>query len=350
MPSWKPITMVPWLALLAGVCAGLGWLALRPFIVTTLVPQLSGRGPALANFEPMVLRAGPDDNSSGGSLTAAGIKADLSFRAKPDGYGGQQKQPVLRLWSADSGDDTPISLLTDTPLLEYMGLPSTMINALVQMVEFDVDNSSPEVLLSQYTGGAHCCALVTIFRENGQGEWQAIDAGAFDGDIFAATEPVPGHGYLLATVDNRFLYRFSSYTGSSAPLQFLALQGEKVVDVGHQPHLRPLFEKDAQRQAQILDNNRGGEVNGLLAGYAASHARAGRIEEAWPVVLQRHDPDSQWGLEYCPNEEYHDHGGECGQESRRHPNFPSALAALLREAGYISEDLVLADKPLEPKP
>ena len=345
MPSWKSTTMVPWLAVLAGICAALGWLALGPLITTTLGPQQPKGTHALAGFEPLLLRTGPDDNPSGGSLTAAGVRADLSFRIKPDGYGGEQQQPVLRLWPAASGDDAPISLLTDTPLLEHMGLPSPVTNALMQMVELDMDNDSPEVLFSQYSGGAHCCALVTIFRENHQGEWQAVDAGAFDGDIFAATEPVPGHGYLLATVDNRFLYRFSSYTGSSAPLQFLALQGEQMVDVGHQPHLRPLFEEDAQRQAQRLDNHGSGEVNGLLAGYAASHARAGRIEEAWPVVLQRHDRDSQWGLEYCPSEEYHGHGGDCGQGSMRHTNFPSALAALLREAGYISEDMVLADKP-----
>ena len=337
--------MVPWLAVLAGICAALGWLALGPLITTALGPQqLKGTNP-LAGFEPLLLRTGLDDSPSGGSLTAAGVRADLSFRVKPDGYGGEQQQPVLRLWPAVSEDGTPISLLTDTPLLEHMGLPSPVTNALMQMVELDMNNDSPEVLFSQYSGGAHCCALVTIFRENHQGEWQAIDAGAFDGDIFAATEPVPGHGYLLATVDNRFLYRFSSYTGSSAPLQFLALQGEQMIDVGHQPHLRPLFEEDAQRQAQRLDNHGGGEVNGLLAGYAASHARAGRIEEAWPVVLQLHDRDSQWGLEYCPSEEYHGHGGDCGQGSMRHPNFPSALAALLREAGYISEDMILADKP-----
>lgn len=342
MPSWKSTTMVPWLAALAGVCAVLGWPALGPLITTAWGPQPPRGSHALADFEPLLLRAGPDDNPSGGSLTAAGIRADLSFRAKPDGYGGEQQQPVLRLWPAGIGDDTPISLLTDTPLLEHAGSPSGVTNALVQMVELDVDNGSPEVLFSQYSGGAHCCALVTIFREDDQGVWQAVDAGAFDGDIFAASEPVPGHGYLLATLDNRFLYRFSSYAGSSAPLQFLALQGNQVVNVSDQPHLRPLFEEDAQRQAQRLANHRGGEVNGLLAGYAASHARAGRIGEAWPVVLQRYDRDSRWGLEYCPDEY---HGRDCGQKAVRHLNFPSALAALLRESGYISEDLVLADQP-----
>ena len=334
--------MVPWLAVLAGTGTVLGWLVLGPLITTAWAPQSLKGNHDLTNFEPLLLRVGPDDDPSGGQLTAAGIRADLSFRATADGYGGEQQQPVLRLWPAASGDDTPISLLTDTPLLEHEGLPSPVTNALVQVVELDADNSSPEVLFSQYSGGAHCCALVTIFREDDQGEWQAIDAGAFDGDIFAATEPVPGHGYLLATLDNRFLYRFSSYTGSSAPPQFLALQGEQVVDVSDQPHLRPLFEEAAQRMGERLANHRGGPVNGLLAGYAATYARAGRIWEAWPVVLERYDRDSLWGLEECPSE-YHDR--DCGPAAIRYPSFPSALAALLQEAGYISEDLVLADKP-----
>jgi len=342
MPSWKSTPMVPWLALVAGVCAGLGWLALRPFVATTLDSQLSGQSRPVADFEPLLLRAGPDDNPSGGSLVAAGIRATLSFRTKPDGYGGEQQQPVLRLWPASNGDDASVSLLTDTPLLEHVGLSSGMTNALVQIVELDVNNSGPEVLFSQYSGGAHCCALVTVFRKNDQDTWQAVDAGAFDGDIFPATEPVPGHGYLLATLDNRFLYRFSSYTGSSPPPRFLALRGDRIVDVGDQPHLRPLFEEDTQRQAQRLANHGGGEVNGLLAGYAASHALAGRIGEAWPVVLQRYDRDSDLGLESCPREY---HGRDCDQEAVRYPDFPSALAALLREAGYISEDLVLASQP-----
>ena len=94
-------------------------------------------------------------------------------------------------------------------------------------------------------------------------------------------------------------------------------------------------------------NHGGGEVNGLLAGYAASHARAGRIGEAWPVVLRQYDPGSNWGLESCPSTY---HGRDCGQEAIRHLNFPSALAALLREAGYISEDLVLGPASLEFKP
>ncbi len=336
MPSWKPTTMVPWLAMLAGVCAGLAWLALGPWITTGWEPQASKGGNGQTDFEPLLLRTGPDEAPSGGSLVAAGIRADLSFR---------QQQPVLRLWRDTTGDTAapPISLLTDTPLLEHIGLPSGTTNTLVQIVELDVDNSSPEVLFSQYSGGAHCCALMTIFRKDDQGEWQAIDAGAFDGTIFAATEPVPGHGYLLATLDNRFLYRFSSYVRSSPPLQFLALQGDQIVDVSDRPHLRPLFEEDARSKAQELANHGGGEVNGLLAGYAASHARAGRIGEVWPVVLQQYDRDSYWGLEYCPNEY---HGRDCGQETVvRHPDFPSALAALLREAGYISEDLVLASQP-----
>ena len=336
--------MVPWLALLAGVCAGLGWLALRPPITTTLEPELSRGDATLADFEPLLLRTGPDENPSGGSLTAAGIRADLSFRAKLDEVGREQQQPVLRLWPAASGDDatTPVSLLTDTPLLEHMGLSTGTTHTLIQIVELDVGNSSPEVLFSQYSGGAHCCALVTIFRENDQGAWQAIDAGAFDGNIFPATEPIPGHGYLLATVDNRFFYRFSSYVRSSPPLQFLALQGDQVVDVSDRPHLRPLFEENARSKARQLANHGGGEVNGLLAGYAASHARAGRIGEAWPVVLRQYDPGSNWGLESCPSTY---HGRDCGQEAIRHLNFPSALAALLREAGYISEDLVLASQP-----
>ena len=345
MPSWKPTTtLVTGLVVLAGVCAGLAWLVLRPSVSTTVEPQVPPRANPLVDFEPLLLRATYNENPSGGSLMAAGIKADLSFRSMQ----GDRQQPVLRLWPATIGEGTAISVLTDTPLLEHIGLSTGVTNALVQIVELDVDNSSPEVLFSQYTGGPHCCARVTIFREDEHGAWKAIDAGAFDGGNIAATEPVPGYGYVLATYDNRFLYRFVGYATSFPPAQFLALQGNQIIDISDRPHLRPLFEEHAQHLSQDLNQRLAsiGSVNGFLAGYAATHARVGRIGEAWPVVLRHYDRNNDWGLEDCPNESY---GGDCGEEATRYPNFPSALAALLREGGYVSEDLFLPTS-LEIKP
>ncbi len=346
MVYWKSTNALPWLTVAAGLSLGLLWLVRRPLVITTPGQQPLGSGSSSApdGFEPLLLRSGPEENGAGGSLTAAGIRADLSFRVKPeDRYGNRGQEPVVRLWNATDGEDEAVSLLTDSPLVEHIGSPSSVADALIQMVELDTNNSSPEVLFSQYSGGAHCCALVTIFRQDGEGYWQTIDVGAFDGEIFAATEPIPGQGYLLANLDNRFLYRFSSYAGSSAPPQFLALQGNQVVDVSDRPALRPLFEEDARRQSEQLVSHYGGEINGLLAGYAASYARVGRIAEAWPVVLERYDRQSPLGLEYCPSE--YDDYGNCHQGVIRYTNFPDALAALLRQAGYISEDLVLATKP-----
>ena len=46
-----------------------------------------------------------------------------------------------------------------------MGLSTGTTHTLIQIVELDVGNSSPEVLFSQYSGGAHCCACHHLPRE-----------------------------------------------------------------------------------------------------------------------------------------------------------------------------------------
>ena len=129
-----------------------------------------------------------------------------------------------------------------------------MGRALVQVVELDGETGRPEVLLSQYSGGAHCCTMITIFRENDEGKLQAIEVDSwFDGDIFAATEPVPGYGYMPDHSDSRFLYHFGAgYVASNPPPRFLALQEDRIVDVGDRPYLRSIFEEFAQRTVQRL--------------------------------------------------------------------------------------------------
>ena len=312
MTSWKPTTLIPWLSLLAGVCASLVWLAQR------LIPEepQTSKEVNVVDLDPdsFVLRITGNPSSSG-SLVAKGIRADLSLLPKPRRVGrSNDYRPVLKLWDTTTGKDTLF--------LTYAGPPISTRRALIQIVELDVDNKKPEVLLSRFTGyGPDCCALVTIFRENDEGKWKAIDAGNFNEDIFAATKPVPEYAYMLTTYDNRFLYRFPGYMSSPPPRQFFALRGDQIIDVSDLPHLRPIFEKDAQSWAQDLADS-SSPSNGMLAAYAATHARAGRIEDVWPVILEKYDRGSQVGL-------------------WDYPNFPSALAAVLRETGYVSEDLVL---------
>lgn len=289
-----------------------------------------------ADFTPVVLKTTREQNPDGGRLVAGGLRVDLSFRSEPDGYGGQWLVPQLLVRDDAAAGD----LLTEPPLVAHEGRQSISGDGLVQIVELDPGNSRPEVVFAQHSGGAHCCALLTVFRADDRGGWATLDVGAFDGPAFVATNPLPELGYVLATRDNRFLGRFSSYVASSPPQQFLGLVDGEVADVSDQPDLRPLFLEDAGRYAEELtlrQNSSNGEINGLLAGYAASHARAGLIATAWPMVLDRYDRNSTLGLEECRGD--YDSEGSCKGELLRYGSFPEALAAFLLHTGYVSEPI-----------
>ena len=303
--------------------------------------QNNGQQQPKTLFEPVVLKTTRDQNPDGGNIVAGGLRVDLSFRAEPDDYGGEWLVPLLLIRS--TADATAGDLLTRVPLISHVGQPATFGDAMVQIVELDRSNGKPEVLFAQHSGGAHCCALLTIFRADDGGDWTAIDVGAFDGPTFVATKPLPtlDPDYVLVTRDNRFLGRFSSYAASSPPPQFLALVNGTVQDVSDRPGLRPLFLEDAERQAEELTLRAdvgNGEINGLLAGYAASHARAGLIDTAWPVVLDRYDATSTWGLVDCLGD--YDSEGNCQGKLTRYPGFPEALAIFLQGTGYVTENLV----------
>ena len=289
-----------------------------------------------AGFDPVILQTTREQNPDGGHLVAGGLRVDLSFRSEPDGYGGEWLVPQLLVRDdAATGD-----LLTRLPLVEHEGQRAISGDGLVQIVELDPGNSKPEVVFAQHSGGAHCCALLTVFRADDRGGWTTLDVGAFDGPAFVATNPLPELGYVLATRDNRFLGRFSSYVASSPPQQFLGLVDGEVADISGHPGLRPLFLEDTRRYAEELtlrQNSGNGEINGLLAGYAASHARAGLIATAWPVVLDHYDRDSTLGLDECRGG--YDSEGNCQGELVRYDNFPAALAAFLLHTGYVAEPI-----------
>ena len=51
----------------------------------------------------------------------------------------------------------------------------------VSFVEMDKSNATPEIFVTHWTGGAHCCVEATVFSETDD-SWRALDVGAFDGD------------------------------------------------------------------------------------------------------------------------------------------------------------------------
>ena len=203
----------------------------------------------------------------------------------------------------------------------------------VQIAELDPSNATPEVVVSFYTGGAHCCSDTKLVTRKADGSgWETIEVGTFDGGPLTAID-LDGNGvYEFETRDNAFLYAFGCYACSAAPLQVLALEDGKMKNVSSDPRFRRAHEvwlKDLFASAPEE------EANGFLAGYVGQKVRLGEGKQAWALMLDHYDRKSDWGLEVC--EQPMNETGECPVPTAL-VEFPDALERMLNENGYMLEN------------
>ena len=199
----------------------------------------------------------------------------------------------------------------------------------VQIANLDPGNPHPEVIVSFYTGGAHCCSDTNILTSSKDGaDWQTVDLGQFDGGPLTASD-LDGDGvYEFETRDNAFLYTFGCYACSSAPLEVLTVQDGAVKNITTDPrfhHEHELWLKDMITDVPDED------VNGFLAGYVGEKILLGEGKQAWELMLAHYDKDSDWGLETC-GQPVNDKG-ECPVKTEL-LSFPDALERMLNENGY----------------
>lgn len=207
--------------------------------------------------------------------------------------------------------------------------------ALAQIVEMDPANAVPEVLLSTYTGGAHCCNALQIATRDPHGtRWRRVEVGSFDGGPSGA-EDIDGDGvYEILQYDNRFLYRFSSYAESVPPLKILKLEGRRIMDRSSDPTFRfkqELYLKDLEQRLDSISEDI--KPNPLLAAFVATKARLGAFDEAWSYMLDHYDRNATWDLDECIGG--YDANSDC-RKWKRYSGFPDALKSLLLEGGYIA--------------
>jgi len=203
----------------------------------------------------------------------------------------------------------------------------------IQIAELDPNNPYPEVVVSFYTGGAHCCSSTSVVTSNADGsEWTVVDVGEFDGGPLLAVD-LDGDGtYEFETRDNAFLYAFACYACSEAPLQVLALKDGEIEDVSEDPRFKPAHAAWLKNMIHGVPEQ---EVNGFLAGYVGEKIRLGEGKQAWQLMLKYYDRNTDWGLEVC--EPGYDEQGECPEELTK-TSFPEALEHMLNENGYKIED------------
>jgi hypothetical protein len=274
-----------------------------------------------ADAAPKIEAGGGEENATptAQEISQGAVRAALSYVEDRSAEGDVTRTPVVTIFAGgkevaklegDSGgsDDPPVS---------------------VQIAEIDPGNANPEVVVSFYTGGAHCCSDTSVVTSSAEGAtWTTVDVGEFDGGPLLASD-IDGDGrYEFETRDNAFLYTFGCYACSEAPLQVIAIENGAVNNVTSEARFKPAHEAWLKAMIGSLPDE---DANGFLAGYVGEKILLGESKPAWDLMLAYYDKASDWGLEVCDQPLNQD--GECtGQKVKL--TFPDALERMLNESGY----------------
>lgn len=246
----------------------------------------------------------------------------------------------VRYAPAESEDayDTPprVTVLYRGRRVASLVLEEVVRKPSVFITQMDPANTTPEVVIAGYTGGAHCCTVfrvVTAPPGREERRWKVVSLGGFDGGP-EKPEDMDGDGLSeLRLQDDRFLYRYDCYACSYAPPLILSVRDGREVNLTRRRAFRPLLRAEAERvRRDILTmqkENPKESPNGLLAGYVAVEALLGNGPAAWRFMLRHHKPQPQ---DYCPMPK--PDGIECPVRPLE-ISFPLELSIFLRETGYV---------------
>ncbi len=201
------------------------------------------------------------------------------------------------------------------------------------LLKLDPSAEGPQVVVTRYSGGAHCCTSTWIVtKPRGSAAWTIVDAGSVDGGGYGF-EDLNGDGSLEMTgVDNAFLYAFDSYAGSMAPQKIYQLRGGALKDVTNDPGFLPQAKQDL---ASIEFNAKLGNdlwhANGFLAAWVAKKIQLGEGDAAWSKAITLYDRKSEFGPQVCATGQ---EIADCPADKLKAVPFPKALAQFLRDNGY----------------
>ena len=228
--------------------------------------------------------------------------------------------------------------------------PSEAPASRVSVVRLDRSAPEPEVVLSYFWQGAHCCTVTRIATEHPDGTWHVVDGETLDGDGGYRFQDLTGTGEVdLTSADQAFYYAFSSYAGSVAPTRIHRLVGDRLIDVTQEPRFyEVLLQNVAAVESSVKPEDPAWHDNGFLAGWVAEKMLIGQGAEAWSRMLVDYDRTSNFGPERCTIDVPM---ARCPEDRKVKIPFPTALKAFLIERGYILDAaLYPLPKAAEAKP
>jgi hypothetical protein len=227
--------------------------------------------------------------------------------------GSYQGHPVFSLRTDPTGRDDP--------------------RATVRVMTLDPTTDVPQVILTYFTGGAHCCIATQIATADSARNWHVVEAEKLDGEGYGFRDADGDGVYELVSVDNSFLYAFASYASSYAPTRIQKLVGIQLRDVTHEARYQGFLREELQEMETRHSNGGSFEPNGYLGPWVAAKALVGEFASAWQTMLISYDRSSTWLMEECLT----GHTTlNCPSNKTLRMSFPEALMKLLAKRGYIS--------------
>jgi S1-C subfamily serine protease len=207
-----------------------------------------------------------------------------------------------------------------------------------EIARLDGSSPFPQVLVTHFTGGAHCCTVMKLVTFV-SGRWETIDVGEFDSDGPQIEDLNGDGGAVLVGKDDSFDYAFASYAESYAPPKVLRLAGARIVDAsGSSEFRRPILQMLLANQGLATPDM--WRDNGFLGGWVAHNALIGNGAEAWRRMLDLYNRNSDWDLSACT---VATNGYDpCPDYAKRRRDFPTALQELLGENGYSIDGVATA--------
>jgi hypothetical protein len=214
-----------------------------------------------------------------------------------------------------------------TPKDYYSEFGNTM-----RLVPLDPATADPEAIITQYTGGAHCCTASWIAAEGKDQLWSLVTGQTLDGSGYWLEDVDGDQSYELLNIDNSFLYAFESYAGSFATIDISQLRGGTLVPYQRNEAWKRRITQDLAGKEFLAGlNPELWNSNGFLAPWVATKILLGEGEAAWQKMLANHEKDNGFGPQVCTTGEPVE---SCAPENMKPVPFPEALAAFLKDNGY----------------
>lgn len=213
-------------------------------------------------------------------------------------------------------------------------------NGEAQIVRLDIDSPMPQVVVTHYTGGFHCCYETKIATSDRDGRWRVIDAGLLDSSSFHFEDLDADGAAELIGKDDRFLYAFGSYANSRPPTRINKIAGGELKDVTE----NPTYARFLRQQALLMEARASDEDwrdMSFLAGWVAAKSTFGEGREAWSRMLRSYDREVCASVMVCKQRVSPE---QCPQDKQtwRDVPFPAALKDHFAKLGYVIPGVVNA--------